>query len=398
MAQAQKATPDMSQILNSVSDLAAKLAGGAQVFTTVRDEDVQIGTTPKDEVWRSDKITLYRYRPVVERRLKEPLLIVFSLVGSYTIVDLQEDRSLVRNLLKQGIDVYVIDWGNASRGDRWLTMDDYINGYLYDAVEAVRERDGAERVNILGICEGGTFSLCYTALHPDTVQNLILVVTPIDFHAKSPDEPVGHGFINIWSQNLAAEDVDQLMAAHGNLPGELMGSIFSSMTPMRTILKYNLDLLEVAGDKGKLMNFLRMEKWLAHRPPHPGELAKQWIKDLYQSNKLVTNEFTLGDSVVNLKNVTRPVLNVFALDDHIVPTAMTRNLGPHIGSDDYTELPMPAGHMGIFVSGKSQGVLGSSLAEWLLERQSPARKARSAGAAPTGTVPRGAGKSTEGRS
>jgi polyhydroxyalkanoate synthase subunit PhaC len=145
---AQQATPDMSQVFQNVSDLAAKLTGGAQLFSEVRDEDVRIATTPKDEVWRSDKITLYRYRPTVERRLKEPLLIVFSLVGSYTIVDLQEDRSLVRNLLKQGIEVYVIDWGHASRGDRWLTMDDYINGYLHDAVEAIRERDGAERVNV----------------------------------------------------------------------------------------------------------------------------------------------------------------------------------------------------------------------------------------------------------
>ena len=390
MAEArQPATPDMSQVFHTVSDLATKLAGGAQVFAEVRDEDVRIATTPKDEVWRSDKITLYRYRPMVERRLKEPLLIVFSLVGSYTIVDLQEDRSLVRNLLKQGIEVYVIDWGHASRGDRWLTMDDYINGYLHEAVEAIRERDGAERVNVLGICEGGTFSICYAALHPDCVQNLILIVTPIDFHAKSPDEPIGHGFINLWSQNLGPEDVDHLMAAHGNLPGELMGSIFSSMTPMRTLLKYNLDLLEVAGDKAKLLNFLRMEKWIADRPPHPGELAKQWIKDLYQCNKLVANEFKLGDSLVDLKNVTMPVLNVFALDDHIVPTAMTRNLGPHLGTKDYTELPLPAGHMGIFVSGKSQGVLGSSLADWMFKRQSPAE----AGSGDT-VKSKGAAKST----
>jgi polyhydroxyalkanoate synthase subunit PhaC len=372
MAQApQQPTPDMSE----VSDLAARMAAGAQLFTAVRDEEVQIGTTPKDEVWRSDKITMYRYRPLVERKLKDPLLIVFSLVGSYTIVDLQEDRSLVRNLLKQGIEVYVIDWGHASRGDRWLTMDDYINGYLHDAIEAIKERDGAERVNVLGICEGGTFSICYAALHPKNVQNLVLIVTPIDFHAKSPDEPIGHGFINLWSQNLGAEDVDRLMEAHGNLPGELMGSVFSSMTPMRSLLKYNLDLVEIASDKTKLMNWLRMEKWIATRPPHPGELAKQWIKDLYQCNRLVANEFKLGDNLVNLKNVTMPVLNVFALDDHIVPTAMTRNLGPHLGAKDYTELPLPAGHMGIFVSGKSQGVLGASLAEWMFKRQSPEAKA-----------------------
>jgi polyhydroxyalkanoate synthase subunit PhaC len=361
---------DLSQVLGDVTDLGKKLVGGARLLSEVRDEDVQIGTTPKDEVWRSDKVILYRYRPLVERRLKEPLLIVFSLVGRYTIVDLQEDRSLVRNLLREGIDVYVIDWGSPSRADRFLTMDDYINDYLDGAVEAIKQRDGAKRVNVLGICEGGTFSLCHAALHPESVQNLILIVTPIDFHAQSADEPLGHGFINIWSQNLKAEDVDQLMAAYGNLPGELMGSIFASMTPMRTMMKYNLDLMETAGDKQKLMNFLRMEKWLADRPHHPGEVAKQWIKDLYQENKLIANTFKLGDKTVDLHSVTMPVLNVFALDDHIIPSAMTRNLDKHIASNNYKELPLSAGHMGIFVSGKSQAVLGSSLAQWLLLHQS----------------------------
>ncbi len=328
--------PDLSQVLGDVTDLGKKLVGGARLLGEVRDEDVEIGTTPKDEVWRSDKVILYRYRPFVERRLKEPLLIVFSLVGRYTIVDLQEDRSLVRNLLKEGIDVYVIDWGSPSRADRFLTMDDYINDYLDGAVEAIRQRDGVDRVNVLGICEGGTFSLCHAALHPESVQNLILIVTPIDFHARSADEPLGHGFINIWSQNLKPEDVDQLMAAYGNLPGELMGSIFASMTPMRTMLKYNLDLMETAGDK----------------------------------HKLIANTFNLGERTVDLKSVTMPVLNVFALDDHIVPSAMTRNLDKHIASREYTELPLSAGHMGIFVSGKSQAILGSSLAQWLLKHQS----------------------------
>jgi polyhydroxyalkanoate synthase subunit PhaC len=361
-------SPDMSQVVRDVTDLGRKLAGGARLLSEVRDQDVEIGTTPKDEVWRSDKVVLYRYRPVTERRVKQPLLIAFSLVGRYTIVDLQEDRSLVRNLLKQGIDVYVIDWGHPSRADRWLTMDDYINDYLAGAIDAIGERDGTP-VNLLGICEGGTFSLCYAALHPETLQNLILVVTPVDFHGKDVEERLGHGFINLWSRNLSPEDIDRLMAAHGNLPGELMGSIFASMTPMRTLLKYNLDLVEIAGDKQKLMNFLRMEKWIGDRPHHPGEVAKQWIKDLYQDNKLIANTLQIGEQTVKLDAVTMPVLNIFALEDHIVPTAMTRNLGQHIASSDYTELALPAGHMGVFVSGKSQGVLGKSLADWLFARQ-----------------------------
>jgi len=64
------------------------------------------------------------------------------LTGQYSIyiVDLQEGRSLVANLLELGLDVYLIDWGYPSRGDRWLTLDDYINGYINNCLDVVRDR------------------------------------------------------------------------------------------------------------------------------------------------------------------------------------------------------------------------------------------------------------------
>jgi polyhydroxyalkanoate synthase subunit PhaC len=365
---------DFTEAFREASALGRKVMDGAQFLTSVRDEEVAIATTEKDEIWRSDKVILYRYCPLVERKLKQPLLVVFSLVGNYRIVDLQEDRSLVRNLLRRGIAVYVIDWGHPSRADRFLGMDDYINDYLAGAVDAVSQHEGGERVNVLGICEGGTFSLCYAALHPKWLQNLILIVTPVDFHGEDTEKRLGHGFINMWTRNITPEDVDRLLAAHGNLPGELMGSIFASMTPMRTLLKYNLDLMEIAADKSKLLNFLRMEKWLADRPHHPGEVARQWIKDLYQDNKLIKGELFLGRQRVDLSAVSMPVLNIFANDDHIIPPAMTQNVGARFGTKDYTEIALPAGHMGVFVSGKAQGLLGERIATWLFAHQQTKNK------------------------
>ena len=282
------------QAIAEAAALGQKIANGAKLFEEIRDEDVAIATTPKDEVWRQDKVTLYRYRPVTEPKVSTPVLIAYGLVGRYTMADLQEDRSLVRNLLNLGVDLYVVDWGNPSRADRWLTLDDYINGYLGECVEVIRERHGTDKVNLLGICEGGVFTLCYAALHPETVKNLVITITPVDFHADASEERLGFGFINLWARSLKPEDIDRLIEAHGNLPGDLMGSVFSMMTPMRTLTKYNLDLLEVMDDKKKLLNFLRMEKWIADRPHHPGEAAKQWLKDLYQGNKLVKGELELG--------------------------------------------------------------------------------------------------------
>ena len=140
--------------MRAAATFNTKVAAGITKLSAITDEQVEIATTPKDEVFRSDKVTLYRYRPLAKRKVATPVLIVYSLIGRYTMTDLQEDRSLIRNLLKQGVDVWVVDWGNASRADRWLTIDDYVLGYLDDCVAAMRRETGADAVNLLGHLRG----------------------------------------------------------------------------------------------------------------------------------------------------------------------------------------------------------------------------------------------------
>ena len=48
--------------------------------------------------------------PLADQRIGVPVLICYGLVGRWTMTDLQEDRSLVRNLLNLGIDLYVMQW------------------------------------------------------------------------------------------------------------------------------------------------------------------------------------------------------------------------------------------------------------------------------------------------
>jgi len=352
-----------------MAQLGNKMLTGTRLLNAVRDGDVAIGTTPKDLIWQQDKVSLYHFRPLTERTVRTPVLIVYGLIGRWTMADLQEDRSLARNLLNLGIDLYVVDWGNPSRADRWLTLDDYIDGYLYDCVQEIFTREAVPKLNLLGICEGGVFTTCFAALYPLLVKTMALTITPIDFHADTVENRTGHGFINIWTRSLAPEDIDKLIDANGCLPGQFMGAVFNQMTPMRTLLKYNIDLLDVVDDEKKLLNFLRMEKWIADRPDHPGEAAKQWLKELYQDNKLVRNELHIGGRRVDLGQITMPVLNVYAKDDHIIPPATSRALGDKVGTKDYSELGLPGGHVGVFVGGRSQSLFAPGVAKWLAERE-----------------------------
>ena len=355
----------LSHVVSDAAKIGTKLLTGSRLLGKLRDADVQIATTPKDLVWRQDKVSLFHYRPLAEKRVGIPVLICYGLIGRWTMTDLQEDRSLVRNLLNLGIDLYVVDWGNPSRADRFLTLDDYILGYLDGCVTEIARRAGVNKINLLGVCEGGVFTTAFAALEPERVNTLALAITPIDFHADSADDRLGHGFINIWTRSLSPEDIDRLIDANGTLPGEYMGAVFNQMTPMRSLLKYNLDLLEIADDETRLLNWLRMEKWIADRPDHPGEAAKQWLKDLYQQNKLVRNEWELDGRLVDLGNIRMPVLNVYAKDDHIIPPATSRALGPKVGSSEYTELALAGGHIGVFVGGRSQALFAPAVASFL---------------------------------
>ena len=120
-------------------ELTQKNLKGLDNLKRVKEEDIQCGVSEKEAVYREDKIILYHFKPVVEKPFEIPLLMVYALVNRPYMVDLQEGRSLVANLLKLGLDIYLIDWGYPTRSDRWLTLDDYINGYVNNCVDFIRQ-------------------------------------------------------------------------------------------------------------------------------------------------------------------------------------------------------------------------------------------------------------------
>ncbi len=355
--------PSMAEL----TDFATRAANAASLLMEVRDKDIELAPTPREEIHRIGGKTLYRIIPLKEPRIATPVLVTYAMVGRWTVLDLQEDRSFLRNLSEAGCEVYVLDWGHPTQADRFDDFGDLVDLYLDGFVDAICDRHDISAINLLGICQGGVLSLCYAALHPDRVRNLITCVTPIDFHADQGEEKLDRGFMNVWTRNLSEQDIDLLIDTMGNIPGEVGGAMFSLMTPLRTLAKYNLTLLEVGQDRAKLANFLRMEKWLADRPAHPGEAGRQWLKDLYQHNRLVQSALEVGGRRVDLQAITMPVLNIFSETDHIIPAPASKAMEGRLGTGDYTAASVPGGHIGIFCS-RNQQKLRALIAEWLTAR------------------------------
>lgn len=330
-----------------------KLGAGLRTLREV--DDVDYGATRREEVYRDGRVVLYRFRGEQAPTAKIPLLIVYALVNRPYMVDLQHDRSLVKGLLARGQDVYLIDWGYADRSERYLTLDDYIERFIDGCVDALRARHGVDRINVLGICQGGALSLCYAALHPDKVRNLVTMVTPVDFH--TPDNMLAN-----WIREV---DIDLFVDTLGNVPADLMNWCYLTLKPYRLNLQKYLGLVDILDDKGAIEDFLRMEKWIFDSPDQAGEAFRQFVKQFYQANGLVKGGVVIDGRDVRLGDIRAPVLNIFAEQDHLVPPDSSRALAKLVGTRDYTELGFKGGHIGIYVSGRAQREVPAAIQEWL---------------------------------
>ncbi|ALG67125.1 class III poly(R)-hydroxyalkanoic acid synthase subunit PhaC [Beggiatoa leptomitoformis] len=343
----------MEHAVQEMLEFNKKLGEGLKTLADITDID--IGSTPKEAVYKEDNLVLYRYKPIVDNPNPIPLLIIYALVNRPYMLDLQANRSTIRGLLETGQDVYLIDWGYPDEADRYLTLEDYIHGYIHRCVKTLCKRHGINKVNVLGVCQGGTLSVCYSALYPQKVKNLITMVTPIDFH--TPDNLLSH-----WLEKI---DVDLLVDTMGNIPGELLNWTFLSMKPFRLTGQKYLEMVDSLHNTEAAKNFLRMEKWIFDSPDQAGEAFRQFTKWFFQQNALINNKLIIGEKRVDLQNITMPILNIYATEDHIVPPKAAIALKKLVKSTDYQELALKAGHIGIYVSERVQKTMPNTIGSWL---------------------------------
>ncbi len=348
-AQASKA------LLESMVTTQERLIRGFESLTS--SLDTHVGATEKEEIHCIDRIRLMHYKPAKPRRLKTPVLVVYALVNRPYMMDLQDDRSVIKKLLEQGLDIYLIDWGYPRKMDRWLTLEDYVEDYIDGMVDFLRQRHSVDAINLIGVCQGGTFSAIYTSIHQAKVKNLVTMVAPFDFDTED-------GLLNVWSKAL---DPKKMVDVMGNIDGDFMNLGFLMLNPARLMVDKYMSFLERMDDPQFVENFIRMERWIFDSPDQPGAAWRQFMTDTYLENKLVKGEMMIGEHRVNLRDITCPVLNVFASRDHLVPPASSRPFADLVGSDDVETMEFPTGHIGMFTSRRSQTEYAPRIGQWLVE-------------------------------
>jgi polyhydroxyalkanoate synthase len=318
--------------------------------------EVDVWQTPFEVIHQKGIFRLLHYQKKKEKTCGTPVLIVYAFINRPYILDLQPERSVIQKILDRGLDVYMIDWGYPKKADKYITIEDYIK-YIDQSINKITEITGKKKITLHGYCLGGTLSTIYSTLHPEKVKNLVLQATPIDFDVK--------GIINCWAKSL---EVDKIVNAMGNVPGEFLNYGFLLANPIGLTFGKYANLLKETQNEKFLKLFLRMEKWIFDSPDIPGETYRQYIKQWYQQNLLIKNQFAINGKKINLKSINMPTVILTASYDHIAPPESSEPLLDKISSKDKTVMPFPTGHIGISVGSKPAYEFWPKVCDWIIKR------------------------------
>ncbi|HEY0383241.1 MAG TPA: alpha/beta fold hydrolase [Candidatus Elarobacter sp.] len=315
-----------------------------------------VGPTPKDVLLDRGTLHLYHYRPLADEIYRIPILIVMATSNRGYILDLTAGQSFVEYLLRQGYDVYLIDWSPPVAADSGLRFTDYTQRFIPECVQLVRDDSGVDDITVLGYCMGGVLTVMYAALHPqDRITNLVCFTTPIDFSRME--------LFAKWSDRRYF-DVDKLVDATGNVPSELIFSSFDMLRPASRIAG-QIQLWENMWDEKFVKSFRAFERWSTDTLPLAGEYFRETIKELIWENRLHKNELVVGGKRVDLGAITAPLLHAMAEHDHIVPYDAAKPLIGHVGSTDKEEIVLKGGHVSLVAGPNAVKRLWPKLDSWL---------------------------------
>ena len=331
-----------------VESAAVKARYGAEVYAD--PENTPVGQTPRECVHEQGKLRLYRYRlpdgaaAVDPARDAAPVLIVYSVINRPYILDLVPGYSFVEHLLGQGLDVYLIDWGETEPGDRETTLDSYIDPGIRGCVDAIRARTGAPQVSLFGHCIGGNLALMYAALFPDDVTRLITLTTPIT--------AAEGGVVALWT-DPALFPVEAIVDTYGHMPAKLIRYTFMAIKPYYEVMKWKM-FLEHLDDDAMMALFMPVDRWANENVDIPGAAFRKFVDEVFHADRFRRGETRIHGHRVDLGSITCPLMNLTATKDWIVPPASSDFLGELVGSEDAQLVHIEGAHVGIMIDPRAR--------------------------------------------
>ncbi|WP_233355936.1 class I poly(R)-hydroxyalkanoic acid synthase [Henriciella aquimarina] len=271
-----------------------------------------VATAPGKVVFRNKLIELLQFEPTTEKVHERPLLIFPPWINKYYILDLREQNSMIRWLVSQGLTVFVVSWRSADEVTRDYTWDDYIDQGIMAAVNEVIAQTGADDINTVGYCIGGTLltsALAYMARKDDKrINSATFFASQSDFSDA--------GDLMVFTDESSRVSIDKVIDANnGIMPGELMGETFNWLRPVDLVWRYVIDNY-MLGKKPRPFDLLF---WNADQTNIPAATHRTYLNELYGQNQLSEGGFQVFGEPVSMADIKIPVTVQASREDHICP-------------------------------------------------------------------------------
>ena len=319
-------------------------------------DKVRTGTTPHEIIHRQNKAVVRYFPPRRQGGDPTPVFISMPLINTWTVFDLLPGRSVVGALVDAGVPVYLLDWGRPGPEDRDVTLSELVDGLLPRAIDRslrhARQHHGAEALDALGYCVGGTFLSISLARRPGPVRRLALLAAPIDFHAS--------GRLSTWA-DPETFPLDDIVDGFGNFPQELMRQSFRFLRPTGDVAKWK-GLWDRFDSESFRELWAAMEQWNGDNVDFPGETYREYVRRCYFDNAMMKGGWTLAGAPVDLGAATMPALALAADGDHICPPAAAHGLAQAWGGPVQCRT-LKGGHVGVCIG----SALPKALLSWVAE-------------------------------
>jgi polyhydroxyalkanoate depolymerase len=286
-----------------------------------------------------------------------PVIVVAPFAGhTSAIADYAQGQSLVQTLLASGNGrVFMTDWKSATGDMAGLEIDQY----LAELNVCIEELGG--RVALVGLCQGGWFSLMLASRFPHRVASLVLAGSPIDTAA-------GDGPLKRMVQSTPPDFYDDLVRSGGGLMrGKLMLAGWKNMHPEKSYVQKHLDIYAHIGDPEWLKRTETFEAWYETTIDLPGRWYLQAIHQLFRENRFAKGEFVALGKTLSIRDVTCPVCLLAGEEDDITTPEQVFNAADLVGTPEnlIVRLLVPGGHIGLFMGGRTLRETWPRIGKWI---------------------------------
>ena len=310
----------------------------SQTDESVFEVGRNLATTPGDVIYENELIQLIQYRPSTAEVAKRPLVMIPPCINKYYILDLQPENSFVGHAVARGQTVFMVSWRNVGPAQGRLAWDDYLELGVFSALRVAREIAGADKVNALGFCVGGTLLGAGLAVlsqkNQDLVASVTLLAAMLDF---SETGPIG---LFVDEPGVAAREA--AIGKGGVLSGSELAFVFSAVRANDLVWPYVVNNY-LLGGRPAAFDLLY---WNADSTNLPGPMYCYYLRNTYLENKLrIPNALTNCGVPVDLGKVSLPLFALATREDHIVPWRSAYRTLHLLGGADKTFVLGASGHV-----------------------------------------------------